>query len=107
MGGFARIFIFSFVVWMIGLIVLLFRELFNNEEFQFQKYLQKIWKVFLFAFEWSAYGGILVGPLLMISSKSYLTYGMVTIDSILLSLLYYNLRRRIGGKGTRKAKQKQ
>ncbi len=97
-GGFARIFIASFILWMVGLIVLLFRELFNSDEFSFQKYLRKIWKVLLFSFELSAYGGIVVGLFLAITSEQVLTYSLVTADAVILSLIYFNFRRRNGNK---------
>jgi hypothetical protein len=95
-GGFSRIFIATFIIWMIGLIVLLFRELFSSDEFTFQVYLQKVWKMLVLAFQLSAYGSIIIGPILMYTSESYLTYALLTVDAILLSLLYYNLRQRIG-----------
>lgn len=101
-GGFARIFITSFILWMVGLIVLLFRELFSSDEFSFQKYLRKIWKVLLFSFELSAYGGIVVGLILAFTSEQILTYSLVTVDAIILSLIYFNLRRRISNKGVGK-----
>jgi hypothetical protein len=98
-GGFARIFISSFIIWMVGLIVLLFRELFSSEDFSFQKYLRKIWKVLLFSFEWCAYGAIVVGLILMYSADKYLTYLMVSVDAVILVLIYFNLRRRTRSKG--------
>ena len=99
-GGFARIFIASFIFWMLGVVVLLFMELFSNEEFHFRVYLQKIWKVLILSFQISAYGSIVVGPILMFMNKEYLTYSLVTIDGILLSILYFKLRRRIGNVST-------
>ncbi|WP_028776500.1 hypothetical protein [Shimazuella kribbensis] len=104
-GGFARIFIASFLLWMIGVVVLLFMELFNNEEFQFRVYLQKIWKVLLISFQIAGYGSIIVGPIMMFQSEEYLTYSLVTIDGIILSVLYFNLRRRLGSFGTKNTKK--
>ncbi|MCH5583628.1 hypothetical protein MK805_01405 [Shimazuella sp. AN120528] len=95
-GGFARIFITSFILWMIGIVGLLFMELFNNEEFQFRLYLQKVWKVLLISFQIAVYGSVVVGLVLLFKTKEYLTYTLVTIDGILLSILYISLRRRLG-----------
>lgn len=95
-GGFARIFIGFFILWMIGIIGLLFMELFNNEEFQFRVYLNKIGKVLLISFQIAIFGSVVIGPILLFKTEEYLTYTLVTIDGILLSILYFFLRRRLG-----------
>lgn len=105
LGGFARIFIASFLLWMIGIVVLLFMELFNNEEFQFRIYLQKLWKVLWISFQIAGYGSVVVGIILLFQTEEYLTYSLVTIDGILLSILYFNLRRRLGNSDSKKSNQ--
>lgn len=102
LGGFVRIFIASFIIWMIGLVILLFRELFSNDEFLFRIYLQKVWKMLILAFQIASYGGVIVGPVLMFTSESYLMYSLLTIDAILLSILYFKLRQKIGNLRTGK-----
>lgn len=96
-GGFARIFFVSFIVWMIGLVVLLFRELFNQNDFSFKDYLYKVWKLFILSFEFCGYGGIIVGAILLIITEDYLVYSMVTIAATILSIIYFTIRRRTGG----------
>jgi hypothetical protein len=104
-AGFARIFIASFILWMIGIVGLLFMELFNNEEFQFRLYLQKIWKVLLISFQISAYGSVIVGLILLFKTEEYLTYSLVTMDGIILSILYFSLRRRLGNMSSKNSNQ--
>ncbi|MXQ54363.1 hypothetical protein [Shimazuella alba] len=105
-GGFARIFIASFFLWMVGVVGLLFMELFNNAEFVFKAYLQKVWRILILSFQIAGYGSVVVGLILMFMTKEYLTNSLITIDGILLSILYFNLRRRLGSMdGTKKDKQ--
>jgi hypothetical protein len=105
LGGFARIFIASFILWMIGVVGLLFRELFNNEEFQFRVYLQKLWKVLWVSFQIAGYGSVVVGIIFLFQTDEYLTYSLVTIDGILLSVLYFSLRKRLGKSGSKNSSQ--
>lgn len=96
-GGFARIFLFSLVFWMIGLIILLFREMFNTSRFDIRKYLYTLWRMTLLVFEIVGYGAVVVGIVMLFSSEEKLTYGMVTFDALLLSALYLYLRFKAGG----------
>jgi hypothetical protein len=95
--GFFRIFVVSVIIWMIGLIVLLFREMFSAHDFNIREYLYKVWKMLLASFEWTAYVAVVVAPIIMIVSKNYLTYGMVTLAAIILSVIYLYIRKQTGG----------
>jgi hypothetical protein len=95
--GFVRLFFVSVIVWMVGLIVLLFREMFHSGEFVVKEYMYKVWKMLLSCLEWVAYAGVFVSPIMMMFTKKYLIYSMVTIDAILLSILYLTIRKRTGG----------
>jgi hypothetical protein len=93
-GGFVRLFFISVMVWMVGLIVLLWREMFRPGKLMVREYMYQVWKTFYFSLEWVAYLGIFIAPLCMIWTKQYLIYAMMTIDSLLLSSLYLLLRQR-------------
>ncbi|MBA4492973.1 hypothetical protein ACFO25_08210 [Paenactinomyces guangxiensis] len=97
-GGFARIFFISLILWMIGLLVLLFREMFSPGEFVIREYFKKVWKMLLFSFEIAAYGAVVVGPILMFTTEDqFLVYIMVTIDAVILSAIYLYVRKQTGG----------
>jgi hypothetical protein len=96
-AGFARIFFVSFILWMIGLIILLFREMFSPGELVIRDYMGKVWKMLLSCFEWVAYGAVFVGPVLMFWTKNYLDYLMVTIAAVFLSSVCLSIRKRTGG----------
>jgi len=96
-GGFVRIFLVSLILWMLGLLVLLFREIFNAGQFDIRDYFYKVWRLSLLIFEVVGYGAVIVGPIMMFRTEEYLTYGMMTLDAVLLSLVYLYLRRSTGG----------
>jgi hypothetical protein len=95
--GFSHVFMVSVIVWMIGLLVLLFKEMFNTAYFNIRDYLYKVWKMLLLSFEWTAYIGVVVAPLIMLFTKDYAKYGMMTIASIILSVVYLYIRKQTGG----------
>jgi hypothetical protein len=93
-GGFVRLFFVSILVWMMGLIVLLWREMFRSGKFMVRRYLYQVWKMYYFSLEWVAYLGVFVAPFCMLWTKQYLIYAMMMVDSLLLSVLYLLLRQR-------------
>ncbi|RAL25739.1 hypothetical protein [Thermoflavimicrobium daqui] len=96
--GFFRLIMVSLGIWMAGLLLLLFRELFSARQFQFQDYLKKLWKLLIFAFEGVAYGGIIIAPIILffIDSGKKLDYIMVWIDAVILSAIYFYVRKQTG-----------
>lgn len=96
-GGFARIFLFSLIFWMIGLIILLFREMFNTRRFDIREYLYTVWRMTLLIFEIVGYGAVIVGIVMLFISEDKLTYGMITFDALLLSAIYLYIRFKFGG----------
>lgn len=94
-GGFARIFLISLLIWMILLVILLFRELFTPGDLDFKEYFKKVWKMLKLAFEGVAYAAVFVAPILIYrSEEDKLTNSMVWVASILLSITFLFLRRR-------------
>lgn len=93
-GGFARLFLTSLIIWMISLVVILFRELFTPGDLDFKEYFKKVWKMFKLSFEIVAYGAVVIAPILIYSSEETLIYSMVWVASILLSFLYLYLRKQ-------------
>lgn len=96
-GGFARVIVAALIIWMICLLVLLFKELFSPGKLDFKAYLYKVWRSLLFSFEITAYGGLLVGPYMMFKTEKYLTYAMVFVVALLFSALAITIRRQTGG----------
>lgn len=92
-AGFGRIILIAMILWMISLIVLLFRELFRPGDIQFRSYLYRVWKWLLWSFEIASYGGVIVAPVLMYRSEEYLKYGMVLFAAIVFSAVLIHLRR--------------
>ena len=68
-GGFARLFLTSLLLWMISLVFLLFRELFTPGDLDFKDYFLKVWKFFKLSFEVVAYGALIVAPILIYTSQ--------------------------------------
>lgn len=98
-GGFARVIVAALIVWMIFLIVLLFKELFSPGKLDFKEYLYRVWRMLLFSFEITAYGGLIVGPILMFKTERYLTYSLVFVVALLFSALAITIRRKVGDWG--------
>lgn len=97
--GFGIILVTAVVLWMAGLIFLLFRELFSSVQFVLKDYIQRVWNMLLICGEFTPYGFVLVGPLLAYfgDEEMLLNYIMLTIDAVLLSILFFTLRRRLKG----------
>jgi hypothetical protein len=96
-GGFARIFIAVFVLWMIGIVLLLLKELFSSDDFEFRPYIQKIGRILLLAFQVSSFGSVPVGILMLFQEEpDYLINSMIIVDGIILSFLYFYVRKKIG-----------
>ncbi|WP_044642253.1 hypothetical protein [Risungbinella massiliensis] len=93
--GFAMIFLTSLVLWMAGLLFLLFRELFSSINFVLKAYLQRVWRMLILCFEYTPYGFVLVGPILLFITKEYLVYSFLTIDAVILTILFFMLRKRL------------
>ncbi|MFC7441365.1 hypothetical protein [Laceyella putida] len=98
-SGFARIFLVSIIIWMVGLVVILFREMFQAGEFHLRDYLHKVWKMLLTSFEFTAYGAVIVGPIMMMRAEEEgrLTYSMLTVAAVILSVIYLYIRKQTGG----------
>jgi hypothetical protein len=95
--GFARIFLISLIIWMVGLVVLLFREMFSGGELVLREYLYKVWKLLLTSFEWVSYLAVLAGPVLILTTGQKLEYGMVTVAALILSAVWLTIRKQTGG----------
>lgn len=92
-AGFGWIILIAMILWMISLIVLLFRELFQPGDIHFRSYLYRVWKWLLWCFEIASYGGVIVAPILMYRTGEYLNYGMVMFAAIVFSAGLIYLRR--------------
>ncbi|MBA4601346.1 hypothetical protein [Thermoactinomyces mirandus] len=97
--GFSIVFLVAVVVWMVGLVVLLFRELFSPVRFELRTYIHKVFRMLLSSLEWTFYGFVIVGPILMFMTKNYMTYGMITIAAVILSAISLYIRSQTGGFG--------
>lgn len=94
LAGFAWIIIFSLVVWMFGLIVMLIMELFSQRELIIKEYLWKAWKMFRTIFEWSSYGGIIAGLVMIKTSGEVYSNVMMSIAAIILSVFHLSWRKQ-------------
>lgn len=94
LSGFAWIIIFSLLVWMFGLIVLLIKELFTPKELIIKEYLKKVWKMFRTIFEWSSYGGIIAGLVMIKTSGEVYSNVMLSIAAIILSVFHLSWRKQ-------------
>lgn len=105
-SGFARIFFVSIVIWMIGLVVILFKEMFRAGDFHLRDYLHRVWKILLASFEFTAYGAVVVGPILMMRAEEEgrLTYSMLTVAAVILSIIYLYIRKQTVGFKKRQTK---
>lgn len=107
LGGFARIFIAVFLLWMLGILILLVKELFTSGDFQFRSYIQHIGRILLLAFQVSSFGSIPFGVFMLFQEEpDYLIDSMIIVDGIILTILYFNLRKKIGSqRGADRSKQ--
>jgi hypothetical protein len=92
--AFANLLLVSLLLWMIGLVVLLFRELFVPGELSLRQYLYRVWKWFIYSFEVVAYGGMVIGLFMMLTKKPNEDSFVLTIAAILLSSFFLHIRKR-------------
>ncbi|MFD1425374.1 putative membrane protein [Kroppenstedtia sanguinis] len=97
-AAFATLVVFGFVIWMVLIVIMFFKELFTPGDIQVRDYLYRVWKRFLFSFEVTAYGGIVVVPYLMNKAEEddVTRYMMMLILAILFSALFLYIRFKIG-----------
>ncbi|SMO62813.1 hypothetical protein [Melghirimyces algeriensis] len=96
-GGFARLVVSGFVIWMALVLLLFFKELFTPGDINVRDYLFRAWKRFLLSFEVTAYGGVFVAPYMMKNSEQTAQYTAMLIFAILFSALFLYLRFQSGG----------
>ncbi|PTX58257.1 hypothetical protein C8P63_1174 [Melghirimyces profundicolus] len=102
-GGFARLVVGGFLIWMVFIMLLFFRELFTPGDINVRDYLYRAWKRFLFSFELAAYGGVIVAPIMMQDSEDGVAqYTVMMILAILASALFLYIRYQSGGFGFRR-----
>ncbi|MDA8352905.1 MAG: hypothetical protein M0Z65_06880 [Firmicutes bacterium] len=96
-GGFARLVVGGFLIWMVFILFLFFKELFTPGDIQIRDYLYRAWKRFLFSFELSAYGGMIVAPIMMQKSEEEVAqYTVMMVLAILASALFLYIRYQSG-----------
>lgn len=92
-SGFSYLFLTSLSIWMISLIVILLIELFRPGDLDFRAYFAKIWKLLVYSFEYVAYAGIIIAPILIYNSEDEkLTYSMTMAAAIIVSSGFLYLR---------------
>lgn len=106
-AAFATLVVAGFVIWMACIVFLFFKELFTPGDIQVRKYLYRVWKMFLFSFEITAYGGVVVAPYLMNKAEEdeVTRYIMILILAILFSALFLYIRYQTGGFGFRRRRR--
>lgn len=97
--GFSIVLLVAVVVWMIGLVVLLFRELFSPSRLDIRDYLHKVWRMLIVSVECTIYGAVIIAPILMFVTKEYMNYGMITIAAVILAVISLYIRSQTGGWG--------
>lgn len=107
LAGFARLIITSLVIWMIGLIILLFNELFSTEDFKIKVYLGRVWRLLRRTFEWTAYLGVFAGLIMAKVTEETYAYIMMSVSALILSIFYLSIRKqtRAGRKMSDPSKQ--
>ncbi|PTM59687.1 hypothetical protein [Desmospora activa] len=97
-AAFALLVVSGFVLWMVFVVIALFRELFNPGDIQIRSYLYRIWRLLLLSFELVAYGGIFVAMFLLKSAEEEkLRFTLMMIQAILFSVLFLYIRWKTGG----------
>lgn len=97
-AAFALLMVSGVVLWMVFVVIALFRELFRPADIHIRSYLYRIWRLLLLSFELVAYGGIFVAMFLLKSTEDeQLRFTLMLIQSILLSILFLYLRWKMGG----------
>ncbi|MBS7529973.1 hypothetical protein IC619_005605 [Hazenella sp. IB182353] len=99
LAGIGKLLLVAVIVWMIGLIILLFRELFRAGDLNIRTYLYKVWKMLLVCNEFIAYGSLIVGPIMAYRTEGdeRLGYIMLSISGLILSGIYIYIRKRVKG----------
>lgn len=91
-SGFSYLFLTSFVIWMISLVVLLFIELFRPDELNFREYFGKVWRILVYSFEYVAYAGVVISPFMIYyTDKNKLDYSMLLAAAIIISFCFLYL----------------
>ncbi|MFC4076875.1 hypothetical protein [Salinithrix halophila] len=97
-GAFARLVTAGFLIWMAFVVLLFFKELFTPGDVRVKEYLYRVWRMLLFSFEITAYGGVLVALFFLIKGGEEegwgLLYGLMLTMAILASWLFIRLRIR-------------
>lgn len=97
-SGFATIGLYTLILWMAGLVILLFRELFNSGSFHIRDYLMRVLKWLLYSFEIVSYGGVIAGPIMIfVTEDEVFHYVMVSIAAVILSIICFQIRKRTVG----------
>jgi hypothetical protein len=90
--GFSYLFLTSFVIWMISLIVLLFMELFRPDDLNIREYFAKVWRMLVYSFEYVAYAGVVIAPFMIYYTEDKeLEYSMLLAAAIILSFCFLYL----------------
>lgn len=97
--GFSIILLIAVVIWMIGLVVLLFRELFSPTRLDLRDYLYKVLRMLIVSVECTIYGTVVIAPIMMYVTEEYLRYGMITVAAVILTVISLYIRRQTGGWG--------
>lgn len=79
-AGFAKIFLFSLVLWMLGLLWILVREVASDTPFSLREYLRRVFRVLIFSLTWGAYMSAPIAAVFL----WYSFKGMEKINSIVL-----------------------
>lgn len=106
-AAFATLVVVGFLIWMAFVVILFFKELFTPGDIQVRAYLYRVWKMFLFSFEITAYGGVVVAPYLMKKAEEdeVTRYTIIMILAILFSALFLYIRYQTGGFGFRRRRR--
>lgn len=106
-AAFAILVVAGFLIWMAFIVILFFKELFTPGDIHVRDYLYRAWKRFLFSFEITAYGGMVLTPVLIKRAEEddVTRYTMVMILAILFSALFIYIRYQTGGFGFRRRKR--
>lgn len=96
-SSFAKVFFVSFVVWMIALVVLMFRELFSPGELTLRAYLVKVTRALLLSFEFVAYSAVVILLIMTLVTRNYVAYGISTAVAAFLSSIYLIVRKQTVG----------
>lgn len=107
-AAFATLVVAGFLIWMAFIVILFFRELFTPGDIHVRDYLYRAWKRFLISFEITAYGGMILAPMLIKRAEEdeVTRYTLIMILAILFSALFVYIRYQTGGFGFRRRKKR-